>query len=338
MLKVGCIVLWLALCHRCDASMADLERLVREMKEAGELFGVAAASRRHMQQPKNATAEEAFCAFRENATATAAQLVEKLEDMAQADAGNTRLKDLLHKGRLHAGTCAVVSNSGVLLDHGYGAEIDRADLVFRFNDAQAGPGDLAPHVGTRDDVRFLNNEGAKLLKHRNSLPGSPHALYVLQRVWENPGILVSKVNGHSAMNETTKGFLLPARRAHPDAHIVMSSQDVQEVSNNIMHNIFGVPERQHYTLERKLTTGFYGLLTAMAICDEVHAYGFVDTPGAAKAPYHYYGTLMNKPGTDTQTHDTYSQEKSFWRMVSRNTDVDQTEKSVLPGFRSLRCS
>eukprot|EP00971_Amphidinium_carterae_P314157 6244681-Amphidinium_carterae.1 len=39
--------------------------------------------------------------------------------------------------------CAVVSNSGVMLNHHYGQEIDDSDLVFRFNDAKARLGKLA---------------------------------------------------------------------------------------------------------------------------------------------------------------------------------------------------
>eukprot|EP00971_Amphidinium_carterae_P135067 2676869-Amphidinium_carterae.1 len=51
--------------------------------------------------------------------------------------------------------CAVVSNSGVLLNHKHGAEIDAADLVIRYNDAVIG-GDLQEYVGTKDDIRILN--------------------------------------------------------------------------------------------------------------------------------------------------------------------------------------
>ncbi|KAL6651009.1 hypothetical protein ACP70R_009934 [Stipagrostis hirtigluma subsp. patula] len=57
-------------------------------------------------------------------------------------------------------SCAVVGNSGVLLQREHGALIDGHDLVVRLNNAPAGDGRLpryARHVGARTGLAFLNS-------------------------------------------------------------------------------------------------------------------------------------------------------------------------------------
>mmetsp|Transcript_39375 Transcript_39375/g.71672 ORF Transcript_39375/g.71672 Transcript_39375/m.71672 type:complete len:474 (-) Transcript_39375:167-1588(-) len=48
-------------------------------------------------------------------------------------------------------SCAIISSSGAMLDHRYGAEIDAHDVVFRFNDAPTAR--FERYVGNRTDVR-----------------------------------------------------------------------------------------------------------------------------------------------------------------------------------------
>ena len=53
------------------------------------------------------------------------------------------------------GSCAVVGNSGRLLEHAHGAAIDQHDAVFRLNNAPAG-GPWLSHVGNKTTVAVLN--------------------------------------------------------------------------------------------------------------------------------------------------------------------------------------
>ena len=60
-----------------------------------------------------------------------------------------KLSDIL-KGK----TCAVVSNSGSLLEHEYGNLIDSYDVVLRANRCVVKG--FETHVGSRTDIRLLN--------------------------------------------------------------------------------------------------------------------------------------------------------------------------------------
>lgn len=52
-------------------------------------------------------------------------------------------------------TCAVVGNSGALLEHEFGVDVDKHDAVLRLNNAPAG-GQWSKHVGSKTTVAVLN--------------------------------------------------------------------------------------------------------------------------------------------------------------------------------------
>ncbi|KAL8136818.1 hypothetical protein V2J09_002819 [Rumex salicifolius] len=52
-------------------------------------------------------------------------------------------------------SCAVVGNSGILLDADYGAEIDSHEVVIRLKNAAIG--DVSRHVGTKTTISFINS-------------------------------------------------------------------------------------------------------------------------------------------------------------------------------------
>jgi hypothetical protein len=54
-----------------------------------------------------------------------------------------------------------VGNSGSLLEHELGAEIDAHEMVYRFN--QAPTGGFAKHVGKRTDFESLNAHHAQVI-------------------------------------------------------------------------------------------------------------------------------------------------------------------------------
>mmetsp|Transcript_27890 Transcript_27890/g.64799 ORF Transcript_27890/g.64799 Transcript_27890/m.64799 type:complete len:377 (-) Transcript_27890:83-1213(-) len=293
--------------------------------------------------PKHIDAETPFCNFVQNASHISAEVVDMLAHMAGKDDAHQghdreRLSALFKDGKFHAGTCAVVSNSGVLLNHTYGADIDAADIVIRFNDAELSDPTLAAFVGTHDDIRILNNQIGMALK-RGAMgmdpPGSPDALYVLQRFHEDMQNVMALQSGNSTI---VADMLASTRDRHPEAHFVAGSDQVQSVSNEVMHSVFGENIHRSFHSERFLTTGFYGVMLAMSLCDKVDAYGFVQSVNSASAPYHYYGKMKVGSADNKQHHPTYDQEKHFWKMVSRNDDADLSDRTVLPGFRALSCA
>mmetsp|Transcript_60800 Transcript_60800/g.144878 ORF Transcript_60800/g.144878 Transcript_60800/m.144878 type:complete len:348 (-) Transcript_60800:97-1140(-) len=297
---------------------------------------------------QQATAEDAFCPL----LSAAARVNKDIVDMMRAIAFNTtvspsrpggrvrwtissvaqpiqswrRLFQQRESGEFSAGSCAVVSSSGVLLNHSHGAEIDAADVVIRFNDAEV-TADLAQFVGTREDIRILNDEDADymLRPDRWNLDVLPDKVHILQRQ-KGSGMLLSRV-------------LEKLRKTHPSGNFLEGDRYVNIVGQQIMHHIFGKPaEVYQHGMERHLTTGLHGIVIAASLCTEVRTYGFVKSAFADSAPYHYYGARKKGTANDKGKHSTYLQEKQLWRMMATNGDVDSTDKAVFPGFNGIKCS
>mmetsp|Transcript_32052 Transcript_32052/g.75174 ORF Transcript_32052/g.75174 Transcript_32052/m.75174 type:complete len:330 (+) Transcript_32052:129-1118(+) len=225
-----------------------------------------------------------------------------------------------------AKTCAVVSNSGVMLHHKHGAEIDSADLVFRFNDGPHG-GELKEYVGERNDVHFLNGPAMSRLisgmlgdNHQNKThSASTSTLYVFQRFQDEDQFHMFDQ-------------LRNDQKRHPHLHLTLGSSEVLGFSQNLMQSIFTTGGWS------KLTTGFFGVLVTMAMCDEVRAYGFPDTPGSATAPFHYFGDQMTGSASVNTNHKgAADREKELWRRIALNEDVTETDVAVLPGWHTLKC-
>mmetsp|Transcript_60646 Transcript_60646/g.144473 ORF Transcript_60646/g.144473 Transcript_60646/m.144473 type:complete len:365 (-) Transcript_60646:65-1159(-) len=227
-------------------------------------------------------------------------------------------------GTFFAKTCAVVSSSGVLLEHEHGAEIDEADLVFRFNDA-AVDSSVARHVGSREDFRVLNDQQSNWIHHpaRLHLEFSPDAVYVLQR---------QEIKGRNHLHQIVD--------MHPLGTFLEGDRYLTKVAEEIMQQVFGSPNVTfHGKAHRHMTTGFHGMLLAASLCKEVRAYGMASSVNGASAPYHYYGAM--KEGTtanDVQNHPTYNEERELWRMLATNSDLNSTDKAVFPGFSGVECN
>jgi len=225
--------------------------------------------------------------------------------------------------------CAVVSSSGVMLDHEYGKQIDSSDLVFRFNDAEIG-GELQKSVGSRDDVRIINHQSfSNLITQREAR--TDMTAYLLTR--QNP------------RNTTEIDMVRQISKEHPLVRCSFATRGrklLEHVPRQMLIDKFATSEEMKKELNTTavLTTGFKGVMIAMTICDEVYAYGFPDTPAGEHAPFHYYGLL--KRGTANKNEDpahalTAEHEKALYKMMAMNTDVDTSDVAVLPGFGSLKC-
>mmetsp|Transcript_63078 Transcript_63078/g.150337 ORF Transcript_63078/g.150337 Transcript_63078/m.150337 type:complete len:634 (-) Transcript_63078:305-2206(-) len=212
-----------------------------------------------------------------------------------------------------AGKCAVVSNSGVLLNHKHGQEIDSADMVFRFNDAMIG-GEFTETVGERDDIRIVNGEfGERVLQ--GEMKVEPGTEYVILRPL------------HKQLDQATE-----AQGEHEEAHIVLGSGQLAKSAMPLLSHFY------QEGLKGMLTSGFLGIGLALTLCDEVRAYGFADTPGSDAAPFHYFGDKKEGSANRNPQHRLANKEREFWRKVSLNADVNTTDVSVLPGVRQLRCA
>mmetsp|Transcript_45180 Transcript_45180/g.104700 ORF Transcript_45180/g.104700 Transcript_45180/m.104700 type:complete len:315 (-) Transcript_45180:166-1110(-) len=270
----------------------------------------------------NKSIEELFCPHVAEAETLVQEVTWKVQWMVAKNKATPRMHRIVATDwSMKPRRCSVVSSSGVLLNHTYGDMIDAADLVFRFNDAEVGSA-VATIAGKEDDIRLLNLFQEKMLTRpsRAELPGSDHALYVIPKISEKAISFVTEEAG----------------RLHPGANVVQGNKLLIKTADEILEAMYG-------TRPRTVSTGFYGILTAMVVCDEVHAYGFAESKLSAQAPQHYYATRGVLPKAALKVanldmgHPNLDMERNFWRMISRSSDVAETDITVLPGFRSLRC-
>lgn len=149
--------------------------------------------------------------------------------------------------------CAVIGNGGTLLAYDLGEEIDSADVIIRLN---AGPiKGFEKKVGSRTDYRLVNrlHMGFRETKEEMVLQHctTPDALDEWTRF---------KVKHEDDINVKKKLFAID-----PDFHELAIS----------------------YTDKGVVSNGFYGLLLATELCDQVKVYGFF-RKWKGNVYYHYY--------------------------------------------------
>jgi len=226
-------------------------------------------------------------------------------------------KRLEARGRHSNISCAVVSNSGVMLHHNYGQEIDGADLVFRFNDAILGS-NLSAYVGMRDDVRILNHlTGENMVANPEQL--QPDVLYVFMRAHMQGGAKYAALAESQPKSQTAILFGLPT---------------VDNLSKQIVSSA-----ASGAAFDGVITTGFYGMVLAMSVCDSIRAYGFVVSDNSADAPFHYYGSLKTGSANSNPApkHGSAMLEKKFWRQAASNQDSASSDVALVSGFSQVQC-
>jgi len=225
----------------------------------------------------------------------------------------------------HWGTCAVVSSSGVLLLHEHGAEIDCADLVIRINDAPISA--YKANVGSRDELRFVNDLFPSRGKQQESMNFS-----------------VQAKASYAIVPYYTPTMLEEFRAKYPSTELYLLSRSTPDTLFEALHAIYTddwFHAGRYPGLYSRPTCGSVGFIFALHICDEVHGYGFAQTPNAKKASHHYFGVdeLNNIDAGDNSDHQSFDAEKDLWRQVATNSkqSVDETDKVVVPGFSRVAC-
>mmetsp|Transcript_55899 Transcript_55899/g.103465 ORF Transcript_55899/g.103465 Transcript_55899/m.103465 type:complete len:331 (+) Transcript_55899:69-1061(+) len=249
----------------------------------------------------------------------ALQMLLQYEPQAQNETEAT--KGLVQRV-LEAKKCAVVSSSGVLLEHKYGPLIDAADLVLRFNDAPVG-GEWSESVGSRDDIRILNH---KSFNQFHATASNAEVIYLLNRNFRTDSLTQTMIH-------------MWAKR-FPNLHFSFSNEEVLMGSGKQMLLDY-YPEMYNTLGEKEVpTTGYYGVMLMMTLCDEVAAYGFPDSKSSHEAPFHYYGSLA-KGSASINVEDVHRSfaphEKLFYDAMALNSQPNVTDLAVLPGFAGLQC-
>eukprot|EP01101_Sappina_pedata_P007374 TRINITY_DN387_c0_g1_i1.p1 TRINITY_DN387_c0_g1~~TRINITY_DN387_c0_g1_i1.p1 ORF type:complete len:443 (+),score=121.42 TRINITY_DN387_c0_g1_i1:49-1377(+) len=157
-------------------------------------------------------------------------------------------------------TCAVVGNGGSIMAGSYGEEIDSHDFVLRFNAAPTGDDDpeIAKVVGKKTSSRLVNHQYLRAVMS-SSLS-----------VKEN-----SSFQSHAKMYRNSTDFLGKA----DSLAATRSAGRLEELLDSFGENDLIVNEKFSQFLLTwgfygKKTSGVFGALVAVNICERVDIYGF----------------------------------------------------------------
>ncbi|XP_071802052.1 alpha-N-acetylgalactosaminide alpha-2,6-sialyltransferase 3-like isoform X1 [Asterias amurensis] len=226
--------------------------------------------------------------------------------------GYLSVLDQTKKLNLHCAQCAFVSSSGQLLKSGAGYLIDEADCVFRMNNAPASG--YEEDVGSRTTVRVIAHSSTPHLKK------NPKYLVDIP----SPTEYVVGWGPPKALSTTGSGFAFNTLKASAEKYkktgFFYLTQEQMNKADEIFEAETGVPRMKSGT---HLSTGWFTMLLARNVCDEIHIYGMVNDQYCQnetnkEVPYHYYNT----PGL--KECDYYKKNEKGKRSVHRF----MTEKAI----------
>lgn len=176
----------------------------------------------------------------------------------------------LKKGK----TCAVVSNSGELMNHEYGEIIDRHDVVMRCNWCLIDG--YEKHVGTRTDIKVITPHLSKLIVDYDNTSKDPHFNRVFP-LWSDLKI-----------EEIIKDEVVIL---HPNFGNHYFSGVKSKLKNNEVYtlNQFGYNDIH-------IGTGMYAIMLASKLFENISCFCF---DFWSKSKEHYF----EKPIIDFTTHD-----------------------------------
>jgi hypothetical protein len=227
------------------------------------------------------------------------------------------------KGKLRSRfrTCAVVSSSGVLKRHNLGPDIDKADLVIRFNDAPTAG--YEKYVGRKEGVRFVNGKETE---------------YTLRFRTDR---YINKTNGISyvVVPMTSKINLEAVRKKFSGVEWFQIAKSMPVSFRKLLEAVYW-SDRYVFHEGRGSSTptsGAMGMIVAMSLCDEVRGYGMASSRQQYNSAYHYYDT--EGKAHVNYWHKGFNIEKDLWRRLATNSfaDIDKRDVAVIPGFSRAKC-
>mmetsp|Transcript_48064 Transcript_48064/g.120407 ORF Transcript_48064/g.120407 Transcript_48064/m.120407 type:complete len:407 (-) Transcript_48064:202-1422(-) len=186
--------------------------------------------------------------------------------------------------RLRYASCAVVGNSGELLQGALGAEIDAHDMVIRMNAAPTKG--FEQHVGNKTTFGFVNHAHFKRL--------ATMAAHRVPAQMEGKGSLVlfesTIYQAYFHIYEE-----LTARFPPKELAMVIVSPDFTSVSYELWRRMCDIVIQETKTeyVHKKPSSGWFATVFSAQVCDQVDLYGFEAyhfTRGSKKrtTKYHYF--------------------------------------------------
>ncbi|XP_073540064.1 alpha-N-acetylgalactosaminide alpha-2,6-sialyltransferase 1 isoform X2 [Phyllobates terribilis] len=216
----------------------------------------------------------------------------------------------------HCVTCAVVGNGGILNASRMGKEIDSHDYVFRVNGAvrKGYEDDVGKRTSFYGFTAFTMLASLMLLKG-NGFPTIPHdkeTKYILftegQRDYE---WLKALQQDKEITNSTLKNYRLRPRDDFGNSFDLKNLLVVHPDFSRYLKNRFlrsTILKGIHWKLYRP-STGALVLLTALHLCDQVNAYGYM-TDDFKEYANHYYD--KTKTNVEFYINHDFILEKDLW--------------------------
>eukprot|EP00193_Tetraselmis_chui_P001248 CAMPEP_0177754712 /NCGR_PEP_ID=MMETSP0491_2-20121128/2157_1 /TAXON_ID=63592 /ORGANISM="Tetraselmis chuii, Strain PLY429" /LENGTH=859 /DNA_ID=CAMNT_0019270117 /DNA_START=493 /DNA_END=3072 /DNA_ORIENTATION=- len=200
-------------------------------------------------------------------------------------------------------SCAVIGNSGMLMNDELGREIDAHDMVYRFNQAPTKGYEL--HVGARTTHESLNGFWTKaVLDERRGFRWnwrSRDTALVLFEMFEPAAFGWKTKTQIIEKDHWWRQSYVRLRKMYPDRKIISlnphfvswSYLQYRELRRRMQRKKLG-----RYPGEKPMS-GIYAFLFLLQVCDELDMYGFQPWREDARdqARYHYFDNAEPRPGS-----------------------------------------
>ncbi|XP_078609557.1 beta-galactoside alpha-2,6-sialyltransferase 2-like [Branchiostoma floridae x Branchiostoma japonicum] len=249
-------------------------------------------------------------------------------------------KDVLPEESLeklvHFNSCAVVSSSHALRFHSYGQEIDSHDAVLRFNCAPTHK--FEQFVGNRTDFRLINtriphwackeefwSENSTMFTHGKLVVRNMDGINLGQR-----GVVDAKKDTHHSFEN-----LIKYRQKYPNRSLpfIQRPRFGQDIKTELTR--FCDSTKMCDKTRWSPSTGLFGVVMMMHLCDWVYAYELVPSNKDDTKYVYYYEETLRSP------HDlhSYHQERTYVKTLSLtpDKDIEDTGVLLLKGLSQTQC-
>ncbi|KAM9820923.1 alpha-N-acetyl-neuraminyl-2,3-beta-galactosyl-1,3-N-acetyl-galactosaminide alpha-2,6-sialyltransferase [Neosynchiropus ocellatus] len=210
----------------------------------------------------------------------------------------------------HYHECAIVSSSGQMLGAHLGEEIEKFNTVIRMNNAPVRG--FEKDVGQKTTVRVVSHTSVPSLKwnERYFFHVSEKTVYV---IW----------GPHKKMRQdglgSTYNTLLKLASDYPNVEIYAFTKEKVEYCDNVFEKETG---KHRMNSGAYLSTGFFTMILAMEMCDQIRVFGMVNDAHCrgknyTVVPYHYYDTKKTNECIMYRIHE--HQSRGGHRFISEKT-------------------
>ncbi|KAM9306319.1 alpha-N-acetylgalactosaminide alpha-2,6-sialyltransferase 6-like [Pholidichthys leucotaenia] len=225
---------------------------------------------------------------------------------------------------MHCHYCALVTSSSHVLGTRAGEEIDRTECVIRMNDA--------PTLGYESDIG--NKTTLRVVAHSSVFRVIKRPNEFLQCTDANPVIIFW--GPPNKIGKDTKGTLyrLIQRVSMSYSHVSCFSITPSKMRrfDNLFHRETGRDRQKSHSW---LSTGWFTMVIAIEVCDNIKVYGMVPPnycgrkPGFKKMPYHYYkprgsdecATYIQNESSQRGNHHRFITEKQIFARWAKQYNI-----------------